>query len=275
MTKNLLEIKKLNVSLGEKIILQDIALTVKGGEIHALMGPNGSGKSTLAQALMGNPEYQQSSQIAINGKEISKLPTEQRAKSGLFLAMQNPVSVPGVSVVNLLRTAYQEIFGQPVKQKLKIQNPILAKRWQAGNLSFEEFNRQLRNEAAKLNIKSELLTRGINDNFSGGEKKKLEMLQAIVLRPKFAIFDEIDTGLDVDALQIIAGSIDELAKRGTGIMVITHYQRILKYLKPDFVHVLVAGKIVEGGKATLAKKIEKEGYRKYLWVSSFFAPKKD
>lgn len=267
---NALSINHLQASIEGKEILRDVTFTVKSGEVHVIMGPNGSGKSTLAYALMGHPAYgvdMEHSRVAINGKNMLKISTEQRAKAGLFLAFQSPIAVPGVSVVNLLRTAYQELHAAGKVDKNKnVQNPLLARRWKAEGLSLMEFMDVLNKNAKALRIDQTFLSRGIHDGFSGGEKKKVEMLQALVLSPKFAIFDEIDTGLDVDALKVVAGGISLLSKQGTGVIIITHYQRILKYLKPDVVHILIEGKIVKTGRASLAKEIENEGYENYRKV---------
>lgn len=265
-------IKNLHASIENKEILRGVSFSVQAGEVHAVMGPNGGGKSTLAYALMGHPAYKcqmpnAKCQIKINGKDISDLPTEERAKAGLFLALQSPIAVPGVTVVNLLRSAYQEIYGIQKKnsdQPVGGQNPVLARRWRVEGSTIVEFTKLLKGYAKKLHIEDSFLTRGIHDGFSGGEKKKIEMLQALVLAPKFAIFDEIDTGLDVDALKIVAGGIKTLAEHGTGVIIITHYQRLLKYVQPDVVHILVKGKIVKTGTGKLAKEIEDKGYEQYL-----------
>ena len=258
----LLTVSNLRVSIGDKTILRGVSLKVRAGEIHAVMGPNGSGKSTLAYALMAHPAYKIIGTILINKKDISHLSTDKRAKAGLFLAFQSPIAVPGVSVMNLLRSAYQELHPAG-KTPEKIQNPLLARRWTGGGMTLSNFSLMVKDNAKKLSIDEAFLSRGIHDGFSGGEKKKIEMLQALVLAPRFAIFDEIDTGLDVDALKVVAQGIGLLASRGTGIIIITHYQRIFKYLKPDVVHVLVRGKIVKTGKAQLAKEIEEHGYTNY------------
>ncbi len=266
-----MEIQNIYASIEGKEILKGVNLTVKPGEIHAVMGPNGSGKSTLASVLLGHPQYQISNNkyqiptIKIGNRNIISLPTEERAKAGLFLAFQSPVTIPGVSVINLLRSAYQTVHGKKVSDKAgkAIQNPVLARRLINVNLNMSEFMSMVKEHARFLNLDQSFLSRGIHDGFSGGEKKKVEMLQALVLGPKFAIFDEIDTGLDVDALQMVARGMDRLAKLGTGIIVITHYQRILRYVKPQFVHVFIAGRIVKSGNAALAKHIEKNGYQEY------------
>ena len=251
----LLTISNLHVSIDSKKILQGVSLKVKSGEVHAVMGPNGSGKSTLAYAFLGHPAYTSRGKIVLNNKDISHLSTEDRAKAGLFLALQSPIAIPGVTVTNLLRAALGD-------NKNPSHNPILARRF-VGSLPVEEFMKAVKEYAKQLHIDESFLSRGIHDGFSGGEKKKIEMLQALVLKPKFAIFDEIDTGLDVDALRIVARGIGMLSQKGTGIIIITHYQRILKYLKPDVVHILVSGKIVKTGNAELAKKIEDNGYTQF------------
>lgn len=266
-------ISNLQVSVGGKQILKGVHLRVRTGEVHAVMGPNGSGKSTLAYALMGHPQYQVKSEkskvkseIRIGTKHLLDLPTEERAKAGLFLALQSPIAIPGVHVMNLLRTAYQELHREKSNDTLKkfrMHNPVFGKIGRIGT-DLVAFHTMVKEYARMLRIDDAFLGRGIHDGFSGGEKKKMEMLQALVLSPKFAIFDEIDTGLDVDALRIVAGGIGKLAKNGTGVIIITHYQRILKYLQPDVVHILVDGKIVKTGKASLAKDIEEHGYKSYL-----------
>ncbi len=260
-----LTIKNLSVSLAEKTILQGITLEIFLGKVHALMGPNGSGKSTLAQVIMGNENYKlpiANCQLLIDKKNIKNLKPDERAREGLFLAFQNPVAIPGVNMANLLKTAYQlkkstnyPIYKSDNQQIRKLHNPAL---------SVWEFNEMLVKKAKGLGIPQEFLRRSLNEQFSGGEKKQLEMLQAVVLSPAYAIFDEIDTGLDVDALKIVAVGVSNLKKEGTGILIITHYQRILKYVKPDFVHILVKGKIVDSGSYKLAQEVERNGYKKWL-----------
>lgn len=262
-----LTIEHLRVGIGEREILKDISLTVGRGEVHAVMGPNGSGKSTLAYALMGHPNYTvgKKSRASIGKVNVLTMPTEKRAKLGLFLAFQSPIAIPGVSVMNLLRTGYQELHGDgSTKARVSVQNPLLARRWNAGGTTLADFTAGVKENAKTLSVDEGFLSRSVHDGFSGGEKKKIEMLQALTFAPQFAIFDEIDTGLDVDALRVVARGIGLLASRGTGVIIITHYQRILKYLKPDVVHVLVKGRIVKTGKAALAREIEDNGYQKYL-----------
>lgn len=241
---NQLEIKDLVVSVEGEKVLHGVSLKTKPGEIHAIMGPNGSGKSSLALAIAGHPSYKiKSGTVRLMGKDLLSLKPHQRAKLGLFLAFQNPVVIFGVPVVSFLRAA-----------KSKVDN--------GQNLNISRFYEQLKENGRSLGLGEELLNRSLNDGFSGGEKKKVEVLTLLALSPKLAILDEIDTGLDVDALKTIAGVINKVAKRGTGIILITHYQRILEYVKPDRVHVLKGGKIVASGDASLAQKIEKEGYAK-------------
>lgn len=268
MKRSRLEIRNLMVEVENKEILKGISLTLKSGELHVIMGPNGSGKSTLANALMGNPMYRIKNhrikdqiKILIDSKDISDMTPDERAKQGLFLAFQNPIAIPGVSVFQLLRQAYQEQYADKTKSNsTQLANPALSRQWKAKNISVIEFMNMVKQFANDLSIRDELLERGIHDGFSGGEKKKIEMLQALVLKPKFVIFDEIDTGLDVDALKTIATGIELLHRQETGILVITHYQRLLSYLHPDIVHILISGKIMKSGGSELINKIEKEGY---------------
>lgn len=251
-------IKNLSAKIGSKTILNSINLEIIKGKIHALMGPNGSGKSTLAGVLMGNPAYEinnKKSQIKIDGKDILDLKTDERARAGLFLAFQNPISIPGVNVAGLLKTAYSLTHEKKSARAQKTLNPVI---------NVWKFHEILVKKAKFLGIPQEFLRRSLNEEFSGGEKKKLEMLQAWILSPKYAIFDEIDTGLDVDALKVVASGITKLKKEKTGILIITHYLRILKYVKPDFIHILVGGKIVKSGGYKLAEEVEKYGYKKWI-----------
>ncbi|MBI4129896.1 Fe-S cluster assembly ATPase SufC, partial [Candidatus Roizmanbacteria bacterium] len=240
-----------------------------------------SGKSTLAYAVMGHPSYKISNfkfqisnenttqdnnnSITLDGKNLTELGADERARLGLFLAFQTPVSIPGVSVGKFLRHLLRS---KDPKNRRSLAKPDLAPRDKDPNKiqklqDILQINKKIDELAKKLSINPELLKRSLNDNFSGGEKKKIETLQMLLLRPKYALIDEIDTGLDVDALRAVATAIKELKKQKTGVLIITHYQRILKYVKPDFVHVMIGGKIVKSGDANLAKEIEKNGYMKF------------
>jgi Fe-S cluster assembly ATP-binding protein len=244
--KHSLVIKDLHVSTVDgKEILRGISLAIKKGEIHAVMGPNGGGKSTLAQALMGHPAYViTKGKVELNGTDITAMTPDERAKHGLFLGFQYPVEVAGVNFANFLR---QALNGQKGEGEKKV-SPIA-------------FRNQLDLHAKTLGFSDELAKRSLNQDFSGGEKKKAEILQLALLRPDFAILDEPDSGLDVDALRYIANSINELDYK-PGLLLITHYQRILKHIKPDFVHIVVKGKIVKSGDASVAHEVETSGYEK-------------
>lgn len=243
--KKQLIIRNLFVSTTEgKKILNGVNLTINQGEIHALMGPNGSGKSTLASALMGHPEYLiTEGKIILNGQDITKLSTDQKAKLGLFLGFQYPLEISGVKLSSFLRMAVNEKVTKRI-------SPIAFQ-----NLFLKEVN--------KLSFSRDLTQRSINEGFSGGEKKKGEVLQLSILKPEFAILDEPDSGLDIDSLKHIADSLTNLSF-SLGLLLITHYQRILHFIKPDFVHILIKGKIIKSGKADLAEEIEKTGYAKLL-----------
>ena len=249
-----LSIKNLSVSVGEKSIVEHVDLNVGAGEMHVIMGPNGSGKSSLLYGLMGHPVYKVQSpkskvqskkakktQILLNEIDITESSPEERAKAGLFLAFQNPLTVPGVSISNFLQTAYKELYGKNAKTVVEI-------------------HRLMQATCKELGLDDAFLRRSINDGFSGGEKKKAEMLQLLVLKPKYALFDEIDTGLDVDALKIVAKGISILQKTGVGILLVTHYQRILKYVRVDQVHIMKKGSIIKSGGAELIKIVETDGY---------------
>ncbi|MFH1111749.1 MAG: Fe-S cluster assembly ATPase SufC [Patescibacteria group bacterium] len=241
--RHLLKIKNLRVSVGHTAIIDVLNLIIKPGEVHALMGPNGSGKSTIAQVIAGSPLYTiMQGDIYFLGKKINKLTPEARARAGIFLAWQHPHSIAGLAARDFLRTIHNNLLAN---QKKKVMSVI-------------EFNKLLTIEAAKLDLRSELLERSVNEDFSGGEKKKLEILQMLLLKPKLAIIDEIDSGLDIDALKNIAKVICRQKK--LSVLIITHYQRILKYLKPDLVHLLIKGKIVKSGKKYLVNKLEQSGY---------------
>ena len=244
-----LEIKGLQVSVATEVgfteILRGVDLTIKSGETHAIMGPNGSGKSTLAYSIAGHPKYTiTGGSVTLDGADVLAMTVDERARAGLFLAMQYPVEVPGVSVTNFLRTAATAIRGEAPKVRTWVG--------------------EVKDAMAALNMDTNFAERNVNEGFSGGEKKRHEILQLELLRPKIAILDETDSGLDVDALRIVSEGVNRVKENSDlGIMLITHYNRILRYIKPDFVHVFAAGKIVEEGGPELADKLEEKGYAEY------------
>src|SRR5829696_10469440 len=236
-----LQIEKLEATVEGKPILKGIDLVVRQGETHALMGPNGSGKSTLANVLMGRPGYTLTAgRVLFKGEDITKLTADQRAQRGLFLAMQYPVEVPGVSVVNFLRTAYKSVKGE--------------------DISALAFRRHMKEKMDALGVDDAMVQRYVNQGFSGGEKKKVEVLQLAVLEPKIAILDETDSGLDIDSLKAVATGVAQLIGPDLGALLITHYQRMLDYITPDHVHVMMAGRIVKEGGPELAHELEEKGY---------------
>lgn len=252
---NSFTIQNLQASINDKKILNGLNLEINSGEIHAIMGPNGSGKSTTAYALAGHPSYEVSgdSKVLLNQDDILAMSPDERAKKGLFLAFQYPVEVPGVKVLNFLWGAYKQRFPERFEEKVEKKMNIV------------QFRDYLLDLAKEFSVNPELITRGLNEGFSGGEKKRLEVLQMAVLEPKFAILDETDSGLDIDAIKSVAAGVRKIVEKNkTGVMVITHYQRILDYLKPDFVHIMVKGKIVESGGPEIIAKVEKDGYKSYL-----------
>jgi Fe-S cluster assembly ATP-binding protein len=241
----MIKIKNLHANIEGKEILKGLNLEVKAGEVHAIMGPNGAGKSTLASILAGREEYEiTDGSIDFDGKDLLELSTEDRAREGLFLAFQYPVEIPGVSNVNFLRTALNEI------REYKGEEPISAK----------EFMTMVREKSAIVELDSKLASRAVNEGFSGGEKKRNEIFQMAMLEPKLAILDETDSGLDIDALRIVANGVNKLKSPNNATIVITHYQRLLDYIVPDFVHVLYDGKIVKSGPKELALELEEKGY---------------
>jgi Fe-S cluster assembly ATP-binding protein len=249
----LLEIKNLHVALEDGTeIVKGVDLSVDTNQVHAVMGPNGSGKSTLAYALMGHPAYEiTEGEIALDGKSLVELEADERAQAGLFLAFQYPYAVPGVTVTNFLRSAVNAI------RKAKAggeDDPI----------SVKEFRAELTEAMDRLKVPREMMSRYLNEGFSGGEKKRVEILQMAMLKPRIAVLDETDSGLDIDALRIVAEGVKGLVGPDMGALVITHYQRILNYIDPDFVHVFVDGRIVESGGPELAHKLEAEGYDAFL-----------
>jgi Fe-S cluster assembly ATP-binding protein len=245
-----LEIKNLHVTVeteqGTKEILKGVDLVIRSGETHAIMGPNGSGKSTLAYSIAGHPKYTVTEgEILLDGENVLEMSVDERARAGVFLAMQYPVEIPGVSVSNFLRTAKTAIDGEAPALRGWIQ--------------------EVRGAMDALKMDSTFTERNVNEGFSGGEKKRHEILQMELLKPKFAVLDETDSGLDVDALKIVSEGVNRVkAATGMGVLLITHYTRILNYIKPDFVHVFVAGKIAEEGGPELAERLEADGYDRYV-----------
>ena len=237
----LLEIKNLRARIGDKEILKGLSLTIQAGEIHAIMGPNGSGKSTLANVLMGNPNYEVTGgDILYKGESLLEMGPDERARKGLFLAFQYPVAIPGVTLVNFMRQAVNAVRGHEV--------PI------------REFRETLFAKMDLLKVDQDFARRYVNDGFSGGEKKRAEMLQMAMLQPSMAVLDETDSGLDIDALRTVAEGVNTLMNPNMGLLLITHYQRLLNYIKPQFVHVLIEGRIVKSGGPELAERLEASGY---------------
>ena len=261
----LLTIKNLTVSTDKKTILRKLSVVIKPGEMHVLMGPNGSGKSTLAYALLGHPHYTvTASELSFAGKNLKTLTTDERARLGLFLGFQYPLAISGLSLSHFLPAALQTRLRQK-KSVSKQAYVMLADKMAAEQrVAAEKFRSAVGENLQKLGLKEEMLYRSLNEGFSGGEKKKAEILQMLALHPKLAILDEPDSGLDVDALKKIAAAINAAHKHGTAILLITHYQRILKYLKPDKVHVLANGKLVKSGGPELARVIERKGYEQLV-----------
>jgi Fe-S cluster assembly ATP-binding protein len=249
-----LEIKDLHVSVetkeGAKPILRGVDLTVRSGETHAIMGPNGSGKSTLAYSLAGHPKYEiTSGTVLLDGEDVLEMSVDERARAGMFLAMQYPVEVPGVSVSNFLRTAKTAIDGKAPALRTWVKD--------------------VRGAMEQLRMDPAFAERNVNEGFSGGEKKRHEILQMELLKPRIAILDETDSGLDVDALRVVSEGVNRVRSTGeTGVLLITHYTRILRYIQPDFVHVFVDGRIAEEGGPELAERLEAEGYDRYVGASA-------
>ncbi|CAA0146158.1 Fe-S cluster assembly ATPase SufC [Tenacibaculum maritimum] len=241
----MLKIENLHANIEEKSILKGLNLEIKAGEVHAIMGPNGAGKSTMASVIAGKEEYEVTSgSIELNGEDISELAPEERAHNGVFLSFQYPVEIPGVTVTNFVKTAINE------SRKAKGLDEMPAK----------DMLKMIREKSELLEIDRKFLSRSLNEGFSGGEKKRNEIFQMAMLEPKLAILDETDSGLDIDALRIVANGVNKLKSKDNAVIVITHYQRLLDYIVPDFVHVLYDGKIVKSGDASLALELEAKGY---------------
>ncbi len=241
MSQPLLEIRDLHVAVDGKPILKGVNLTIHRGEIHALMGRNGSGKSTLAATLMGHPRYEVTrGEVLFEGQNVLEMEVDERARAGIFLAFQYPVAIPGVSVANFLRSALKSLHGE--------------------EMSAREFRNALKAEFKALHMPDGFASRYVNEGFSGGEKKRLEIVQMGMIKPKLAILDETDSGLDIDGVRIVSENVNRIASEDTGVLVITHYQRILRYIRPHFVHVMVGGRVVRSGDESLAHELEQRGY---------------
>jgi Fe-S cluster assembly ATP-binding protein len=246
-----LVIKDLHVAIGEKEIVKGLSLTINSGEVHAIMGPNGTGKSTLAKVIAGHPDYTVTSgEVLLEGKPILEMEADERARAGLFLAFQYPSEIPGVSIANFLRAAVQ------------------ARMAEGEEIDATAYYKRLYAKMDMLKIDRKFTSRAVNDGFSGGEKKRCEILQMAMLEPKFALMDETDSGLDIDALRIVAEGVNTLRGPGLGVLLITHYQRLLNYITPDFVHVMYDGRIVKSGDKSLALELEAKGYD---WVKKELA----
>jgi len=241
MAETLLQVENLHVTVESKEILRGLSLQVRAGEVHALMGPNGSGKSTLSFCLLGHPKYLiTQGRILYKGQDIGRLAPDERAKAGMFLAFQYPTAIPGVTIANFLRTALKAVRG--------------------GEVSVKEFRQLVKTQMKTLGIVESFMNRYVNDGFSGGEKKRLEILQLAVLQPQLAVLDETDSGLDIDALKTVAAGINGLRAPTRGMLLITHYQRLLNYIQPDYVHVLIDGAVAKSGGPELAVELERQGY---------------
>jgi Fe-S cluster assembly ATP-binding protein len=245
----MLDVKNLSVSIGDREILKDFNLTIANGEVAAIMGPNGSGKSTLSYVIAGKPEYEVTSgEVLLDGENILDLSPDERAAKGVFLAFQYPVEIPGVTTMTFLKATLNAIRRQRGEPELSIA----------------DFVKRVNAASAKLNIKADLLKRAVNVGFSGGEKKRMDIFQMAFLEPRFAILDETDSGLDIDALRIVADGVNALRAKDRSFLVITHYQRLLEYIVPDKVHVMAGGRIVRSGGKELALELEKNGYKDYV-----------
>lgn len=258
-----LEILNLHASVEETEILKGVSLTLRSGEIHALMGPNGSGKSTLGYVIAGHPHYEVTSgDILLDGESILDMEADERTQAGIFLAFQYPVAVPGVSVANFLRTAVSNVRGY-TEDKDTNRSGVIG----SNLMPMREFRKELTSKMKEYNVDSSFARRYLNDGFSGGEKKRTEVLQMAMLEPKFGILDESDSGLDIDALRVVSDGINKLATEDRGFLMITHYQRLLNYVKPDFVSIFHGGRIVQTGGPEVAAMLEEKGYS---WVEEEF-----
>ena len=262
----MLDIKNLKVSIENKEILKGIDLEVNHGELHVLMGPNGSGKSTLAQVVAGHPSYKiESGELRFESSKINKLTPDKRAKLGIFLAFQHPVEIPGVSVFSVLRKVKK-----PRTRTSSVRGKVYSGLAAGGNLSkVRELRKELVSHLSSMKLSEDFISRPLNEGFSGGEKKRSEILQMMALKPKLVILDEIDSGLDVDALKIVATTLYHYNEVNpwSSVLLITHYARILKYLKPDFVHIMMDGKIIKSGSMKLASEVEKSGYVRFQSIN--------
>lgn len=253
-----LEIRNLRARVegNDELILRGVDLTIQQGEVHALMGPNGSGKSTLANVLMGNPAYEVvDGEILFDGQNLLEMEADERSRAGLFLAFQYPVAIPGVTLANFLRHA--------INARMKIEDP------ESKGISIPDFRRLLRGKMDALKMDHSFAGRYLNEGFSGGEKKRAEILQMATLEPRIAVLDETDSGLDIDALRVVSEGVNTLKGPNLGVLVITHYQRILNYVQPEYVHIMFEGRIVESGGPEVAHKLEESGYD---WVREKYAP---
>jgi len=264
---SVLEIRNLHATVGETEILKGVNLTLHSGEIHAVMGPNGSGKSTLAYVVAGHPHYEVTEgDILLDGESVLEMEADERSRAGLFLAFQYPVAVPGVSVANFLRTAVSNVRGYTSQPAEEGRAGMIG----SNLMPMREFRRELTEKMKEYNVDPSFARRYLNDGFSGGEKKRTEVLQMAMLEPKFAILDESDSGLDIDALRVVSDGINKLATQDRGFLLITHYQRMLNYVKPDKVSIFYDGRIVMTGGPEVAHMLEERGY---TWVEEEFAEK--